>query len=126
MSEAQKQSEEMMTKEEEEQKNQKEEVEKQKIMNQIQRQMFASTQTTPTPEGFVPQQQGEFDTEEQQLSTYDQAYINQNNLINESFFMKGKQNRYIKFKAMNDLIVAYENKQPLPDYSKLSLYNYYV
>ena len=102
-------------------------IEQQRIMNLLQKQMFDSTPETPVPQGFNANLQFEEDLQDLEgLSPYDQAFINANNLVNESFFMKGNQNRCIKFKAQNDLIEAYERKKPLPDYTKISLYNYYV
>ena len=103
------------------------EVEQQRLMNLYKKQMFNSTQETPTPQGFNANSQFEENPQDiQGMTSYDQAFINANNLVSESFFMKGNQNRYVKFKAQNDLIEAYEQKKPLPDYTKISLYNYYI
>ena len=103
------------------------EVEQQRLMNLYKKQMFNSTQETPTPQGFNANLQFEENPQNiQGMTPYDQAFINANNLVSESFFMKGNQNRYVKFKAQNDLIEAHEQKKPLPDYTKISLYNYYI
>ena len=102
------------------------EIEKQRILSKLQRQLFSETQQTPTSSGLQPQGNFEIDPQgEQGLSPYDQAFINQQNLIGESFFLKGRANRYVKFRAENDLIEAYENKRPLPDYTKISLTRYF-
>ena len=103
-------------------------VEEQRIMNLLKKQMFSGTPDTPAPQGFNANAQFEMDDlqDVQGFSEYDQSFINAQNLVSESFYMKGKQNRYVKFKAINDLISAYERKQPIPDYTKISLYNYYI
>ena len=90
--------------------------------------MFSGTPDTPTPQGFNANAQFEMDDlqDVQGFSEYDQSFINAQNLVSESFYMKGKQNRYVKFKAINDLMSAYERKQPIPDYTKISLYNYHI
>ena len=89
------------------------EVEQQRLMNLYKKQMFNSTQETPTPQGFNANSQFEENPQDiQGMTPYDQAFINANNLVSESFFMKGNQNRYVKFKAQNDLIEAYEQKKP--------------
>jgi hypothetical protein len=114
--------------ENEEEYNQQNQQEQQRITNLLQKQMFQGTPETPSPQGFNANSQYEHvDPQDLQgSSTYDQAFINAQNLVSESFFMKGKQNRYLKFKAINDLIDVYEKKQPLPDYTKISLYNYHI
>lgn len=102
------------------------EIEKQRILSKLQRQLFSETQQTPNFSGLQPQGNFEIDPQGVQgLSPYDQAFINQQNLIGESFFLKGRANRYVKFRAENDLIEAYENKRPLPDYTKISLTKYF-
>lgn len=106
--------------------NESDEIEKQRILSKLQRQLFSETQQTPNSLGLQPQGNFEIDPQGQHgLSPYDQAFINQQNLIGESFFLKGRANRYVKFRAENDLIEAYENKRPLPDYTKISLTKYF-
>ena len=102
-------------------------IEQQRLANLYKKQMFNSTPQTPTPQGFNANSEFEENPQDVEgMTPYDQAFINANNLVSESFFMKGKQNRYVKFKAINDLISAYERKQPIPDYTKISLYNYHI
>jgi hypothetical protein len=116
-----------MSDENKEEINQADEIEEQKLLTKLQRQIFSGTQQTPTPLGLQPQGNFEIDPQEQPegYSPYDQAFINQLNLIGESFFLKGRANRYVKYRAENDLIEAYENKRPLPDYTKISLTKYF-
>ena len=110
----------------EDQIDEADEIEKQRLLYKLQRQLFSETQQTPNAIGLQPQGNFEIDPQEQQgLSPYDQAFINQQNLIGESFFLKGRANRYVKFRAENDLIEAYQNKRPLPDYTKISLTTYF-
>jgi hypothetical protein len=116
-----------MSDENKEEQNQADEIEEQKLLTKLQRQIFSGTQQTPTPLGLQAQGNFEIDPQEQPegYSPYDQAFINQLNLIGESFFLKGRANRYVKYRAENDLIEAYENKRPLPDYTKISLTKYF-